>query len=73
MRPSTGNFAAGVFKISLGVLILASVLGRSGRFFLVATCIYFFGPMPSRSGVTGSSCPAFACNINISVRWFATL
>ena len=38
------TIAAGVFGISLGVLVAASVLGRSGRFFLVATCIYFFGP-----------------------------
>jgi len=42
-----------VFTITAGVchatvplktLVLASVLGRSGRFFLVATCLYFFGP-----------------------------
>jgi len=38
------TIAAGVFEVSLGVLIAASVLGRSGRFFLVGTCIYFFGP-----------------------------
>ncbi len=38
------TIAAGVFEVSLAVLIAASVLGRSGRFFLVATCIYFFGP-----------------------------
>ncbi|NLS96103.1 MAG: DedA family protein [Planctomycetaceae bacterium] len=30
--------------ISLPVLIGASVLGRSARFFTVATCIFFFGP-----------------------------
>ncbi len=30
--------------ISLPVLIAASIFGRSARFFLVATCIYFFGP-----------------------------
>jgi membrane protein YqaA with SNARE-associated domain len=34
---------AGVFKINLMILILASVIGRSGRFFLEATLIYFFG------------------------------
>lgn len=42
-----------VFTITAGVchatvplktLVLASILGRSGRFFLVATCLYFFGP-----------------------------
>jgi membrane protein YqaA with SNARE-associated domain len=38
------TITAGVFNVSLPVLIAASVLGRSGRFFLVATCIYFFGP-----------------------------
>lgn len=38
------TIAAGVFEVSLAVLIAASVLGRSGRFFLVATCIYFCGP-----------------------------
>jgi membrane protein YqaA with SNARE-associated domain len=38
--------AAGVFHeyVSLTTLILASALGRSGRFFLVATVIFFFGP-----------------------------
>jgi len=30
--------------ISLPVLIVASIFGRSARFFTVATCIYFFGP-----------------------------
>jgi membrane protein YqaA with SNARE-associated domain len=38
------TIAAGVFEVSLGVLIAASVLGRSGRFFFVGTCIFFFGP-----------------------------
>jgi membrane protein YqaA with SNARE-associated domain len=38
------TISAGVCEISLGVLIAASVLGRSGRFFLVATCIFLFGP-----------------------------
>ncbi len=40
------TIAAGVFHeyVSLQVLIIASILGRSGRFFLVATCIYLFGP-----------------------------
>ena len=30
--------------ISLPVLIVASIFGRSARFFAVATCIFFFGP-----------------------------
>ena len=30
--------------IRLPVLIVASIFGRSARFFLVASCIYFFGP-----------------------------
>jgi membrane protein YqaA with SNARE-associated domain len=38
------TIAAGVFEVSLGMLIIASTLGRSGRFFLVGTCIFFFGP-----------------------------
>lgn len=38
------TIAAGVFQIPLTTLLAASVLGRSGRFFLVATCIFFFGP-----------------------------
>lgn len=40
------TIAAGVCHatVPLKTLILASVIGRSGRFFLVATCLYFFGP-----------------------------
>jgi membrane protein YqaA with SNARE-associated domain len=38
------TIAAGVFGIGLPVLLFASVLGRSARFFAVATCIYVFGP-----------------------------
>lgn len=38
------TIAAGVFGIPLPVLLLASVLGRSARFFAVATCIFVFGP-----------------------------
>lgn len=37
------TIAAGVFEVSLPVLILASALGRSGRFFAVATVLHFFG------------------------------
>jgi membrane protein YqaA with SNARE-associated domain len=40
------TLAAGVFHdyVSLSTLIVASMLGRSGRFSLVATAVYFFGP-----------------------------
>jgi membrane protein YqaA with SNARE-associated domain len=34
---------AGVFKINLMILIIASAIGRSGRFFLEGSLIYFFG------------------------------
>ncbi|MDP3733834.1 MAG: VTT domain-containing protein [Nanoarchaeota archaeon] len=37
------TIAAGVWKISLPVLILASVIGRPTRFFLVAAFTYFMG------------------------------
>ncbi|HEX5500773.1 MAG TPA: hypothetical protein VFX03_16170, partial [Thermomicrobiales bacterium] len=39
------TIGAGVFHEAapLRTLVLASVLGRSGRFFLVAACTYFFG------------------------------
>jgi membrane protein YqaA with SNARE-associated domain len=44
------TIAAGVFhtQVSIGTLIGASLLGRSGRFFLVAGAIYFFGPPVKR-------------------------
>lgn len=38
------TIAAGVFEIALPVLLLASVLGRSARFFAVAAFLYVFGP-----------------------------
>ena len=38
------TIASGVFEVALGTLILASALGRSARFMLVATAIFFFGP-----------------------------
>lgn len=38
------TIAAGVWNISIPVLLLASVLGRGGRFFIVAGLIYLFGP-----------------------------
>jgi membrane protein YqaA with SNARE-associated domain len=38
------TIAAGVCKVNFFTLIMASVLGRSGRFFIVAALFYFFGP-----------------------------
>lgn len=38
------TIASGAFEVALSTLVLASLLGRSGRFFLVATGIYFLGP-----------------------------
>lgn len=38
------TIAAGVCQVSLATLLIASVLGRGGRFFLVGGCIYLFGP-----------------------------
>lgn len=38
------TIAAGVFHISLPMFIIASAIGRSGRFFLVAALLWWFGP-----------------------------
>ena len=38
------TIASGVFEVALGTLVVASLLGRAGRFFLVASAIFFFGP-----------------------------
>lgn len=38
------TIAAGACKIALPVLIVASLIGRSARFFAVAACIFIFGP-----------------------------
>jgi membrane protein DedA with SNARE-associated domain len=38
------TLASGALGVSLGVLVVASIFGRGGRFFIVATAIYFFGP-----------------------------
>ncbi len=38
------TIAAGVCKINIFTLILASALSRSARFFIVAGLLYFFGP-----------------------------
>ena len=37
------TIAAGVFEISFPMFMLASLVGRAGRFFLVAGLLYFFG------------------------------
>ncbi|MDR1942553.1 MAG: DedA family protein [Endomicrobium sp.] len=37
------TISAGIFKVSLPVLIIASILGRGGRFFIVAAAIRIFG------------------------------
>jgi membrane protein YqaA with SNARE-associated domain len=38
------TIASGVFGVPLATLVVASAIGRSARFFLVATTIYIFGP-----------------------------
>lgn len=38
------TIASGVFDVALPTVIFASILGRGGRFFLVASAIFFFGP-----------------------------
>ncbi len=38
------TIAAGVAEISLITLIVASIIGRGGRFFLVALALWWFGP-----------------------------
>ncbi len=40
------TISAGIFSshVSLSTLLVASVLGRGARFFLVATLVWFFGP-----------------------------
>ncbi|RJQ50144.1 MAG: DedA family protein [Nitrospiraceae bacterium] len=38
------TIAAGAFKIDFFVFVIASIVGRAGRFFLVAAFIYSFGP-----------------------------
>lgn len=37
------TITAGLFKISLAILIIASILGRAGRFFIVAGALRIFG------------------------------
>ncbi len=43
------TITAGLFKISLTVLIAASVIGRAGRFFLVAGALRLFGERIEKS------------------------
>ena len=38
------TISGGIFHVSLWTLLLASFLGRFARFFIVAVCIFFFGP-----------------------------
>jgi len=38
------TITAGVFHVHLGWFTLASLVGRAGRFFLIAALLYFFGP-----------------------------
>lgn len=38
------TIAAGMFHVSLWMLVIGSVVGRGGRFFAVAALIYIFGP-----------------------------
>lgn len=38
------TLAAGVFKISLPIFIVASMVSRSARFFILGGLVYFFGP-----------------------------
>lgn len=40
--------ASGVFGVALPVLVAASLFGRGGRFFLVATVFHFAGPTAKR-------------------------
>jgi len=37
------TIAGGLFRIPISVLIVASIIGRAGRFFLVAGALYVFG------------------------------
>ena len=37
------TIAAGTFKVDIKTFIIASTIGRAGRFFLVGILFYFFG------------------------------
>lgn len=43
------TIAAGLFRISLATLVVASIVGRSGRFFLVAGALRVFGEKVEKS------------------------
>ena len=43
------TITAGLFKISLVTLVIASIVGRAGRFFLVAAALRVFGKKISDS------------------------
>ncbi len=43
------TIAAGLFKISLATLAVASIIGRAGRFFLVAAALRLFGEKIEKS------------------------
>lgn len=43
------TITAGLFKISLSTLVIASIIGRAGRFFLVAAALRVFGKKISDS------------------------
>jgi membrane protein YqaA with SNARE-associated domain len=42
------TIAGGVFHISLLMLVIGSIVGRGGRFFMVAALLYVFGPPVKR-------------------------
>ena len=42
------TIASGVFEVALTTLVVASVIGRGARFFLVGTLLYWFGPRVQR-------------------------
>ncbi len=42
------TISAGAFKISMAVFIIASIIGRGARFFLVALLLFFFGERADR-------------------------
>ena len=42
------TLASGVFGINFGLFVLASILSRGLRFFLIAVLIYYFGPPVER-------------------------
>ncbi len=43
------TITAGIFKVPIWVLVVASTIGRFGRFLAVGACIYWFGPSIRRA------------------------